>query len=323
MTFSENGSSANEKVEENLSTLETELSGINYERFKLSSDIENQWPNIPPEAINYLSNKCPKPEFMTMVLEQMEQLSDSDPTIWSMSGLWKSLIDDFIVGTESSYVGIQQGETDKETIELVSTKQVLNAIASETTNLKGRAKLEVAREYLNDPEVPQTIREELAARFDQIEATLASMSAVLTDPASRSEFDRIISATSFDLGAADMATTFTPILEQIDTSETFTLEQKFKLREIVTGSDAQHSLAETITDKNGNTIPRFTEPNKREFRQGVAGYVEGNGRQMIEARAGGRMVTKDVSGWSSENVCLLYTSPSPRDRQKSRMPSSA
>ena len=28
-----------------------------------------------------------------------------------------------------------------------------------------------------------------------------------------------------------------------------------------------------------------------------------------------------VSVWS--NICLLYTSPSPRDRQKSRMPSSA
>ena len=27
-------------------------------------------------------------------------------------------------------------------------------------------------------------------------------------------------------------------------------------------------------------------------------------------------------GWQS-NTCLLYTSPSPRDRQKSRMPSSA
>ena len=26
---------------------------------------------------------------------------------------------------------------------------------------------------------------------------------------------------------------------------------------------------------------------------------------------------------SGENICLLYTSPSPRDRQKSRMPSSA
>ena len=27
--------------------------------------------------------------------------------------------------------------------------------------------------------------------------------------------------------------------------------------------------------------------------------------------------------WHSKNSCLLYTSPSPRDRQKSRMPSSA
>ena len=32
-----------------------------------------------------------------------------------------------------------------------------------------------------------------------------------------------------------------------------------------------------------------------------------------------RMKTK----WGSCNICLLYTSPSPRDRQKSRMPSSA
>ena len=33
----------------------------------------------------------------------------------------------------------------------------------------------------------------------------------------------------------------------------------------------------------------------------------------------------DVSPWNVGNVhnCLLYTSPSPRDRQKSRMPSSA
>ena len=27
--------------------------------------------------------------------------------------------------------------------------------------------------------------------------------------------------------------------------------------------------------------------------------------------------------WARDKVCLLYTSPSPRDRQKSRMPSSA
>ena len=36
---------------------------------------------------------------------------------------------------------------------------------------------------------------------------------------------------------------------------------------------------------------------------------------------------KDSGGhpkdWTYGNICLLYTSPSPRDRQKSRMPSSA
>ena len=30
-----------------------------------------------------------------------------------------------------------------------------------------------------------------------------------------------------------------------------------------------------------------------------------------------------LEGFDTENTCLLYTSPSPRDRQKSRMPSSA
>ena len=32
---------------------------------------------------------------------------------------------------------------------------------------------------------------------------------------------------------------------------------------------------------------------------------------------------EDLMQWAMDNGCLLYTSPSPRDRQKSRMPSSA
>ena len=34
-------------------------------------------------------------------------------------------------------------------------------------------------------------------------------------------------------------------------------------------------------------------------------------------------VIKQISGGSSANTCLLYTSPSPRDMSASRMPSSA
>ena len=37
----------------------------------------------------------------------------------------------------------------------------------------------------------------------------------------------------------------------------------------------------------------------------------------------GKKLPKDVMPLVMKNICLLYTSPSPRDRQKSRMPSSA
>ena len=36
-----------------------------------------------------------------------------------------------------------------------------------------------------------------------------------------------------------------------------------------------------------------------------------------------RLFTKHIEDAYTQMVCLLYTSPSPRDRQKSRMPSSA
>ena len=35
------------------------------------------------------------------------------------------------------------------------------------------------------------------------------------------------------------------------------------------------------------------------------------------------LFTGDLSIYAPDHTCLLYTSPSPRDRQKSRMPSSA
>ena len=41
------------------------------------------------------------------------------------------------------------------------------------------------------------------------------------------------------------------------------------------------------------------------------------------AVAGGRLYIVDAEKSFQPYICLLYTSPSPRDRQKSRMPSSA
>ena len=44
------------------------------------------------------------------------------------------------------------------------------------------------------------------------------------------------------------------------------------------------------------------------------------GEQLIEAPGKGIVSLRE---WTTHDTCLLYTSPSPRDRQKSRMPSSA
>ena len=56
-------------------------------------------------------------------------------------------------------------------------------------------------------------------------------------------------------------------------------------------------------------------------RERVRGKGKGKGRTRRRRRKRGREGEMEEEG--EEKGCLLYTSPSPRDRQKSRMPSSA
>ena len=48
-----------------------------------------------------------------------------------------------------------------------------------------------------------------------------------------------------------------------------------------------------------------------------------SGKTTAEARAAGCIGFFGIGGFANFGVCLLYTSPSPRDRTRSRMPSSA
>ena len=68
-------------------------------------------------------------------------------------------------------------------------------------------------------------------------------------------------------------------------------------------------LVQALCDE-GFTVERSTE---------LQGFADDSHAVDVLAFQGSAMPL----GWTQREDCLLYTSPSPRDRQKSRMPSSA
>lgn len=305
MTFSETGFQPNTPISKNIPELQSELEGIDQERCNLCHTVEGQWPKIPYQAIAYLANNCPKPELMSAVISEISHLLNVDPRALDDLDLLPLIIDDCIASADDSLSDAHEDATEDAAQELDTMAAVLIHISAATANLNGRAKLSAATVFLINPDIPETVRQRLSARFSNISNTLDQMEAVFTDEASQAEFQSIIGSATFDLGAPNISTVFAPMITQVEASDKFTHDQKMKLRQIVTGSDAQDSLRETITDEHGIIQPRYTQKRQREIRTGVSGYVEGHGRQMIEASAGDHLVTKDVTGWSGENVGLL------------------
>ena len=69
----------------------------------------------------------------------------------------------------------------------------------------------------------------------------------------------------------------------------------------------------------------MTEATQRTSDSGVSIWLDDLSRSRIESGSLQDLIAnKNVVGVTTNpSICLLYTSPSPRDRQKSRMPSSA
>ena len=84
------------------------------------------------------------------------------------------------------------------------------------------------------------------------------------------------------------------------------------LRALRDGSDAI-ALAKAV----GEDLDAEEKADAAAARTGTAELAGGRGANSAAAGGGGS------GGGSKGGGCLLYTSPSPRDRQKSRMPSSA
>ena len=55
----------------------------------------------------------------------------------------------------------------------------------------------------------------------------------------------------------------------------------------------------------------------------IAVYIVSDGKGILAADESTGTIKKRFDSINTESTCLLYTSPSPRDRTRSRMPSSA
>src|SRR5674476_220548 len=85
-------------------------------------------------------------------------------------------------------------------------------------------------------------------------------------------------------------------------------------------SEGKKIIRLNLGDPDLATPPEIVEAAYASMKAGKTKYSSSYGELKL------RQKIAEVHGVQAENVvitCLLYTSPSPRDRQKSRMPSSA
>ena len=85
--------------------------------------------------------------------------------------------------------------------------------------------------------------------------------------------------------------------------------------------EAQHALRAVISD-GADELDLFRSDVCDDHLELISSLLRA-GKSAGGGSGGGLLSTLSVANLGDNEICLLYTSPSPRDRQKSRMPSSA
>jgi len=335
MTFSESGLNVETPTDVNREgeERETALQATTAERANLSGQIEDEvlWNEIPdvakqyleaecdakqiPRAISYLRSTKAKefggmdniPEaFWPMVLDSCIQYAEEKSEIAARTTRVEDKTSDNTTKKAVLETEKATGQQLDTTIEVLSNeKKALIEIneQSETRELHGRAQIDFALSFLEDPDIPKEVKDKLGARFGQIAATLDEMTNVFAnDPIKQEKFEQIVSGVNFDLGAGTLGETFAPIMAQVEASGTFAESDKQRLRLIVTGSQAQDTLGETMLDENGKVVPAWPEDNPLPIRPGVTMYADVNQRQYLQAEYNGHITKIDMTGLRGETV---------------------
>ncbi len=286
------------------------------ERVALNVDVTEQWSDLPKTAVEYLTVNCAQPEHLPIAMNNVRALLEADPMALDDPDLAEFELDECLAQAEIAALdtGLAQ---DVETIadtktERAKVKQETDVLSKEIDQIYVDAAqagggvnniLKNARKALKSHPQLQTLEaQEIAfGKINQVEAMLAEMRGVFSDPEGQAAFEQILETSAINLAADNLGKTFAPVLAQVEASDVISFEDKSRLRMIVTGSDVQDVLSEKSED--GDYV--HNKQNKRQIRTGVEGYTEPSGRQVIEAKAGDHIVTRDVSGWSGEDVGLL------------------
>ena len=272
------------------------------ERLSLSDNVDTYLLSLPEHAQDYLRDKCKTPTHLTLAAREAVKLITSDPTVLNDPDFAEFELDSCIENTEIAALD-ENIETEKlEGKELDTTNEVLtklNEVAREEFEKGGSIDDKLNRIEIRVADFDSS--EVALKQITKFRKTLADLRGVIEDPQEQATLEAMLASVPIDLGATDLNTMFSPVLDEIDKSEAFSTVTKQRLRNVVTGSDVQDVLAE----KNADGSFSNTEDDKREFRLGVSGYSEPSGRQIIEARSGDHIVTKDVTGWSGEDIGLM------------------
>ena len=80
-----------------------------------------------------------------------------------------------------------------------------------------------------------------------------------------------------------------------------------------------------VASPNGTSVVELTAEENAYYDAGEKAWADGTAAREMEQIRNHRDNLLTKTDWMAlgDVTCLLYTSPSPRDRQKSRMPSSA
>lgn len=251
------------------------------------TSVEAQFTDLPQAAVQYLTDNCATPDLLPLAIQNVRKLLSLDPA--ALDDPEFAILElDICLSEAQKTKELETKSTQHELVdEKHSTIAALEAIQIQSADLSGRERVKFAIAYLDDPDVPPSVKQALGARFAAIDAALDRVMASIDDPSEQATFEAILNSAPLDLGAVTLTGSFEPLWTRVEASPDISDETKQNIRAIIwkrTGSQLDETLDQR--DENGNPI--FREGAGVSVGKGVTAYVRHDGSRALRVSVPGR-----------------------------------